>query len=133
MTARNCSTARISSRLTHQRATTALGTQRKAHQQRLLSADGTVRNFANQSTAATDSKSTFRLHQKPPKSSSTLIIRPEDEEKLSKANKKLIKKFNEFLKQNARRHGIQAQKLAKTMRNYVETEIGKKSQCLSLN
>jgi hypothetical protein len=127
LTAKHSEHTRVSSRLSQQRATTAIGIHRNTHQPRLFSADGTFRTFANQSTAATDSKSNLRIQKQQHMISSTQIIRPEDEEKLSKINKKLIKKFNEFLTQNTKRHGIQTQKLAKTMRSYVETEIGKLS------
>ena len=79
--------------------------------------------MANQSTAATDSRSTL----KPPKPlssvPSTQLIKPEDEEKLSNTNKKLVKKFNEFLKHNSRRNGTHSQKLTKTIRSYIQTEI----------
>ena len=103
-----------------QRASSAMNFHRTTPKKRLFSAE---RNIANQSTAATDSRSTLRPPKAPTQFSPTQIIKPEDEEKLSNANKKLVKKFNEFLKHHTKRNGIHSQKLTKTVRTYIESEI----------
>lgn len=93
------------------RATTALNSRRATPKQRCFSAGRTMRNMANQSTAATDSRVTLKSTAQSRHASSTQIIRPEEEEKLSNANKRLVKKFNEFLRHNARRNTTNSQKL----------------------
>lgn len=118
-------TTRGSSRLSQQRATSAISSNRST-KTRLFSADGKFRTSDIQSTAETENKSTLKARQNSKQFLSTQIIKPEDEEKLNKANKKLLKKFNQFLVQTSRRTGTHTNKLVRTMRSYVEQEITNK-------
>lgn len=58
---------------------------------RCFSAGRTMRNMGNQSTAATDSRITLKSNFQNKHASSTQLIKPEDVEKLSAANKQLVK------------------------------------------
>lgn len=125
-------TSRVSSRRAlsrqGQRINSAMHSRVTTPKERCFSAGRIIKTLANQSTAATDSRATLRSQAGSRHTSSTQIIRPEDEQKLSNANKKLVHKFNEFLKHNNRRNTTNSQKLTKTVRNYVESEITNPSQ-----
>jgi len=51
------------------------------------------------------------------------LITSEDQQKLSKENINLVKKFNEFLKQNSNKTGNSNRRLTQTMRAYIKEEL----------
>jgi hypothetical protein len=53
----------------------------------------------------------------------TRVISTADHEKLSPENQKVIKKFDEFLRSSSKRSAVKTDRLAKTMRKYVNQEL----------
>jgi hypothetical protein len=110
-------TTRASSRQSCNRATTASTMYRDDKKPRLFSAERKLVSVEDQLTTF----SKVKLHKQA--SMPNMLLSNEDQAKLSRGNRKLVNKFNQFLKQNSKNTNSKSQRLAKTMRKYIQEEM----------